>query len=243
MSNILIRKLELFGPLPVDDKKLLDDIVRPYRTVPPRTDVIRVGDAPDRVHLVLTGVACRYKLLSNGKRQIFGYLMPGDFCDLHVFILKAMDHTVATISSCHVVEIPRRRVLELAERPAIARAMWWVTLVDEATLREWLVNLGARDAETRIAHLFCELHLRLEAMGQTKDGEFDLPINQSELADTMGLSPVHISRSLKVLRQQELVVFRGGHIVIPDIKKLREMCGFDPNYLHLGGGKHDKGAS
>lgn len=241
MANVLTRKLELFGPLSADDKALLDDVVRRFRTVPARTDIIVEGDAPSDVHLILAGFACRYKFLPNGKRQIFGYLLPGEFCDQHVFILKAMDHTVATLSSCEVVEIPRQRVLELTTRPAIARALWWVTLVDEATLREWLVNLGARDAETRIAHLFCELHLRLESIGLSQNEEFALPINHAELADTMGLSLVHISRSLKVLREQGLVTFRSGQIVIHDIGRIREMCGFNPNYLHLEEGKYDRG--
>ncbi len=152
---------------------------------------------------MLEGFAYRYKLLPDGKRSIFAYLVPGDFCDLNIFILKAMDHSIATLSACTMVDIPRPRILELLERPAIARALWWATLVDEATLREWLVNMGRRDAETSIAHLFCEMHLRLKSIGLADGGEFRLPITQNELADTVGLSAVHVNRSLQKPAGQE----------------------------------------
>ena len=239
MANLLTRKLELFGPLPPADRSLLDDVIRDPHQVDAHQDIVREGDAPDEVNLVLEGFACRYKILPDGSRSIFAYLVPGDLCDLNIFILKAMDHTIATLSACTMVSIPRRRILELTERPAIARALWWTTLVDEATLREWLVNLGKRRADVRIAHLLCELHLRLTSVGLVEDGEFALPLTQSELADTMGMSPVHMNRSLQALRSQDLVVFKSRHLVIPDIDRLRAMSQFNPNYLHLDGGKRD----
>lgn len=239
MTNILTRKLELFGPLPDDDRKLLDQIIGQPRVIESRRDVIREGDSPDDVHLVLSGFAYRYKDLPEGNRQIFAYLLPGDFCDLHVFILKAMDHTIATLSRCQMVDIPRRHVLELLNRPAIARALWWVTLVDEATLREWVVNLGARDAFTRLAHLFCEVHLRLKSVGLADGGEFEFPVNQRELGETLGISAVHVSRTLQEFRTRELLAVRNGHIVLRDLRKLRQISGFDPNYLHLEAGKRD----
>ncbi len=236
MINILTRKLELFGRLSRIDKQLLDDVVTSPRVVEARQDLIREGDAPSDVILVLDGFACRYKVLPDGLRSIFAYLVPGDFCDFHIFILKAMDHGIATLSPCTIATLPRSRVLELTERPAIARALWWATLVDEAILREWLVNMGQRDAERSIAHLFCEIHLRLEAVGLAEGNEFSLPIKQAELADTMGLSTVHVNRSLQSLRARGLVTFKSGRIVIPDIDQLRSLCQFNPNYLHLEGG-------
>ena len=139
-----------------------------------------------------------------------------------------------------MVSIPRKRVLDLSERPAIARALWWTTLVDEATLREWLVNIGQRDAETSIAHLFCELHLRLKAIGLSDGGDFSLPVTQTELGDTMGLSTVHVNRSLQSLRAKRLITLRGGRLVILDVARLRAACQFNPNYLHFGPGKQDQ---
>jgi CRP-like cAMP-binding protein len=185
------------------------------------------------VRLILEGFACRYKLLADGRRQIMAYLVPGDFCDLHVFILKAMDHTIATLSPCRVVDIPRERILELTERSALARALWWATLVDEATLREWLVNIGARSAEERIAHLLCELLLRLRVVGLADGAEYELPITQAELADTMGLSSVHVNRVLQRLRGDGLITLKSKHLVILDVERLNAFGGFTPNYLYL----------
>jgi CRP-like cAMP-binding protein len=233
MTNRLTRKLEAFGPLPDDDKRLLDEVVRDARAIGPRTDLIREGDTPRDVNLILEGFACRYKVLPNGTRQIMAYLVPGDFCDLHVFILKVMDHTIATLSPCKLVKIPRPRILELMDRPAIARAFWWAALVDEATLREWLVNIGARTAEQRVAHLLCELLLRLETVGLTNGNTYELPITQAELAETVSLTSVYVNRVLQRLRRDRLITLSGKNLVILDIERLKAFSGFNPNYLHL----------
>ena len=233
MANVLTRKLESFAPLPEADKLLLDEVVREAQEVGPREDLIREGDAPTHVNLILEGFACRYKVLADGTRQIMAYLVPGDFCDLHVFILKQMDHTIATLSRCTVVKIPRARILELTERPAIARAFWWAALVDEATLREWLVNVGARPAEQRVAHLLCELLVRLRVVGLADGGQYELPLTQQELGDTTGLSNVHVNRVLQHLRREGLITLKDKKLVILDVERLEAFSGFTPNYLHL----------
>ena len=234
MANLLTRKLEAFSPLPEADRRLLDDVVRGHRDVETHQDLIREGERPENVQLILEGFACRYKLLPDGRRHIMAYLVPGDFCDLHVFILKTMDHSIATLSPCRVVPIPRIRILELVERPAIARAIWWATLVDEAVLREWLVNIGARSAEHRVAHLLCELLLRLETVGLTGNGSYELPLTQAEIADTMGLSHVHVNRVLQRLRADGMITLKNGALAVLDIPRLKSFSGFNPNYLHLG---------
>ena len=231
--NRLTRKLEAFGPLPDADRLLLDEVIRPAQAVGPRTDLIREGETPHHVNLILEGFACRYKILPTGRRQIMAYLVPGDFCDLHVFILKAMDHTIATLSPCTMVKISRSRILELLERPAIARAFWWAALVDEATLREWLVNIGARKAEERVAHLLCELLLRLETVGLTTGTQYALPLTQAELADTVGLTGVHVNRILQRLRRDGLITLKSKRLVILDEERLKAFSGFNPNYLNL----------
>ena len=237
MENLLTRKVELFGPVSDDDRRFLDDVVASPRTVPARTDIAQEGESPEHVRLILEGFACRYKTLRDGRRQIMAYLIPGDLCDFHVFILKEMDHSIGTLTASKVVNIPRRRILEMTERPAIARALWWMTLVDKATLREWLVNLGQRDAEARIAHLFCEMHLRLKSVGLADGGSFQLPITQADLADTMGISDVHANRALQTLRAKDLITFRQRQVEILDLGQLEALSGFDPSYLHLRGGK------
>ena len=233
MANLLTRKLEAFAPLSEADRHLLDAVIREARDVGSREDLIREGDAPGDVRLILAGFACRYKRLAKGRRQIMAYLVPGDFCDLHVFILKAMDHTIATLSPCRVVDIPRARILEMTERPALARALWWAALVDEATLREWLVNIGARSAEQRVAHLLCELLLRLRVVGLADGAEYELPVTQQELGDTTGLTNVHVNRVLQRLRGDGLITLTGKHLVILDVDRLNAFSGFTPNYLHL----------
>lgn len=228
------RKLEQFAPLGDEDRRLLDAVTSRPRRVGARTDLIREGERPDDVHLILDGFACRYKLLPEGQRQIVAYLVPGDFCDLHVFILSEMDHCIGTLSPCTVVDIPREAVLRLTERPAIGRALWWATLVDEAIPRERVVDLGRRPAEQRVAHLLCELLLRLRAVGLADGDAYELPVTQTELADGLGLSNVHVNRVLQALRGQGLVTLDGKAVTIPDPDGLMALGGFNPNYVHLG---------
>ncbi len=234
MTDALLRKLGSFCPLNREDAALIASLSTNPRSVNAHENIIREGEVPRNVHLVTSGFAIRYKLLKDGSRQIFAYLLPGDFCDLHVFLLDEMDHGIAALSDCTVVDIPRDAILRLTERPAIARALWWATLVDESTLREALVNMGRRQAEQRVGHFLCELLVRLEVVGLVSDDSFELPITQSDLADTMGLSNVHINRVLQQLRGKEFVTFGAKRLVVLDVEGLKRFSGFNPNYLHLG---------
>ena len=234
MPSPFVTKLKHGADLTDADCALLDELTIQTRRVGAREDLIRQGDRPDDVHLVMDGFACRYKVMEGGARLNMAYLVPGDFCDLHVAILDAMDHGIATLSPCTLVDIPRRVILELTDNhPRIARALWWCTLVDEGTLREWLVNLGRREANQRMAHLFCELHLRLRAVGLAGDDGFDLPLTQAELGDTIGVSNVHVNRTIQQLREARLVTWQGRRLTIPDVDRLRAYCDFEPAYLHL----------
>lgn len=234
MPNPFIRKLDGFERLHDEDRAWLLSLSSRPKHVDADQDLIREGDKPENVHLILEGFAMRYKITARGRRQIFAYMIPGDFCDLNVALLKKMDHSVGTLSPCQVVELSPSTIVELTERrPSLVRALWMCSLVDEATLREWLVNLGQRSAAQRISHLFCELHVRMQAVSLTDKGSFELPITQSELGDTMGLSIVHVNRSLKDLRESGLVTLRDERILIPDVIRLKEYADFDPSYLHL----------
>ena len=234
MDNALIRKFERLSPLNLEDKALLAHSTERSYKVGPHRDIIAEGQAPNDVHLIVSGMACRQKVTETGNRQIVAYLLPGDFCDLHVFILDQMDHTITTLTECQVVDIPRDTILRLTERPPIARALWWATLVDESTLREALVNLGQREAEERMAHFLCEMLTRLDAVGLAADNTFNLPVTQADLGDTLGLSTVHINRTLQRLRSRKLVTVDRRHVTILDPRALKSLCGFNPNYLHLG---------
>src|SRR5919199_5921213 len=165
-SNPLILKLESLATLSADDRAVLERISAKPQLVPARTDLIREGDKPDGVYLILDGIACRYKLRASGARQIMAYLVPGDCGDPDVAMLKAMDHSIGTLSDCQVVRIDLAAIQNLLEKhPQIAGALRKAQLVDEATLREWLVNVGRRSADERIAHLFCELLWRAGPLG------------------------------------------------------------------------------
>ena len=233
IGNPLARKLQAFARLSDDDIRMLDALVVDVRQVDARVDIIQEGDKPTDLRLVMEGFACRYKTLSGGKRHIMAYLLPGDFCDLHAFVLSEMDHSLGTLSPCRIVSIPQDRVSALMERPTIARAFWIAALVDEATLREWLVNIGGRPAEERVAHLLCELLLRLRTVGLANGDQYELPLTQMDLADTMGLSAVHMNRTLQSLRGGGLIEFKSKNLTILDYERLREFSGFNPNYLHL----------
>lgn len=234
MTNPFIAKLEHGAALSDDDRRALVRAIRDTRQIGARQDVIAEGQKPDNVHVVLDGFACRYKLLHDGERQIMAFLVPGDMCDLHITILGAMDHNIGTLGPCLMAFLPKDVLADLTEaRPAVNRALWWATLVDEGTLREWLVSMGRRPADKQMAHLFCELLLRLESVGKAKGNSFDFPVTQTDLGDTLGLSPVHVNRVLQQLRADGLIALSDKTLKVLDREGLEEFAGFDPNYLHL----------
>ncbi|MCJ2099711.1 Crp/Fnr family transcriptional regulator [Methylobacterium sp. E-046] len=241
MSNPLIMKLGYGARLTGDDRAVLQDLTRRTRRVARRTDISPEGERPENVHLVVEGFACRYKALTDGRRQIMAFLVPGDFCDLHVAILGEMDHSIGTSWGCTIVDIPRSAIEHLtAHHPRITRALWWATLVDEGTLRAWLVNMGQRDADRQIAHLVCELLVRLRIVGLVDEDSFEFPMTQDDLADTLGITSVHVNRVLQDLRGQGLLEWRSKRVRIPDVARLIAFAEFDPKYLHLRRRENDE---
>lgn len=239
--NPLILKLEQFTKLSLEDKHALNLAASEgVRQIGARADIIREGDRPQSLNLILSGWACRYKHLEDGRRQIISFFLPGDLCDSHVFILRQMDHSIGSLTPVTFAQIPRRRVEEITlKHPRITQAFWWDTLVSAAIQREWVVSLGQRDALERMAHLMCEIFLRLQAVGQTDGHSCDLPLTQAGLADAMGLSVVHVNRTLQELRSSRLIVLKGRTLTIPDLPALQDAAQFNPNYLHLDAeGRH-----
>ncbi len=234
MPTPFIRKLKNGVDLSEADQDALRNAVSRRRTFEAHQDIIAEGERPSDVHVVLEGFACRYKLLPDGTRQIMAWLLPGDACDLNVFGLGPMDHGIATLSASTIALIPNAALERLSkDSVAITRALWWATLVDEAILREWLVAMGRRPADQRIAHLFCELVARLTAVGLAEGGTVELPITQVELADTVGLTSVHVNRIIQQLRDQGMIVWREGMLDILRPQALQDFADFDPAYLHL----------
>jgi CRP-like cAMP-binding protein len=234
--NPLIQKLERFVPLSEADKLALTNATANTKTVNAHIDLIREGDRPSAVRVIMEGFAYRYKLLPNGGRQIVAYIVPGDICNAHVFILKRMDHAIATLSPCKIAELSGRDVLRItSEHPTITQALWWSTLVDEAVSREWITNIGRRSATVRIAHLLCEIYVRLSTVGLVENGKFELPITQIELADTVSITNIHANRVLNTLRRLNLIAMRGKYVKIIDLDALKVMADFSAHYLHLNG--------
>ncbi|TPN37857.1 Crp/Fnr family transcriptional regulator [Mesorhizobium sp. B2-3-3] len=229
----LIRKLEHFKKLSDEDKELLAKSVARTVEFGAGSDVIRKGDKPDYVHLLVDGWAGRYKLLPDGGRNIMAYLVPGDLCDVNVALLEEMDHSIGALSACKVALIPLAAIRNVMdENRTLARALWWGTLVDEAVLREWLVTVGSRPAQQRVGHLICEMLIRTEAVGLARGNSFDLPLTQQELADTMGMSLVHMNRTLQALRSKELITTNGHMVTVENLRALIKFSAFDPLYLH-----------
>jgi CRP-like cAMP-binding protein len=234
--HLLIRKLENFAELTDEEKIALLDAAGPVRAYGSHEDLIREGDQATGVAVIVSGFACRHKMLPDGRRQIIGYFLPGDMCDARVFILKKMDHTISTLAPSSVTTLSRDAVLEITSRfPRLTRAFWWNTLVEEAIGRQWLVSIGQRTALERVAHLFCEIYVRLQSVGLATPEGCELPVTQSELADTVALSTVHVNRTLKELRRVGLVSMSSKSLVIHDFAGLRSLAMFDPGYLHLEG--------
>ncbi len=231
--NPLLRKLAALSPLSDEDRRHLAQVAAHPVAVPARTDLIREGDTPRGVFLVLEGMACRYKILPDGTRQVLAFLIPGDLCDLDVSLLNAMDHAIGTLSPCCVAHIPTRTVGDLLDgHPGIARAMRLAALVEAATARQWLVNVGRRSCERRLAHILCEMLVRLRSVGLASDVGYDLLLTQVDLADATGMTSVHVNRCLQSLRKRGLIEIRGRRVVIPDLAALEAAADFDSGYLH-----------
>jgi CRP-like cAMP-binding protein len=234
--HLLIRKLENFAELADEERRSLHEAAGPVRVHGAHEDLIREGEQPNGVAVMVSGFACRHKMLPDGRRQIIGYFLPGDMCDARVFILKKMDHTISTLAPSTVTILSREGILDITSRYSrLTRAFWWNTLVEEAVGRQWLVSVGQRTALERIAHLFCEIFVRLQSVGLTTVDTCELPVTQSELADTVALSTVHVNRTLKELRRAGLVSMSSKSLVIHDFAGLRALAMFDPGYLHLEG--------
>lgn len=236
LIHLLIRKLQNFTELTDEEKVALYEAAGPVRSYGSHEDLIREGEHANGVAVIVSGFACRHKMLPDGRRQIIGYFLPGDMCDARVFILKKMDHTISTLAASSVTTLSREAILDITSRhPRLTRAFWWNTLVEEAIGRQWLVSIGQRTALERVAHLFCEIYVRQQSVGLATPEGCELPVTQSELADTVALSTVHVNRTLKELRRAGLVSMSSKSLVIHDFAGLRSLAMFDPGYLHLEG--------
>ena len=235
MPNALTRRLEEYTPLTDADRDELARLcAQSTHTIQAKHDLISEGDTPRSIFVILDGWACHYRSLENGRRQIVDFAIPGDLCDLNLFVLDRMDHSIGAVTRLKVAEVGRevfRRVV--TNFPNITTALWWVELVSKSIHREWIVNVGQRSARQRIAHLFCEMYLRLESVGLTEGFSCDFPLTQNEIAETTGLTSVHVNRSVQELRREGLIEFERRRLTIPDMLALQGAGLFNPDYLHI----------
>lgn len=196
--------------------------------------IVRSGIVLSQSMLLVDGFIARYKDLSEGQRQIMEIHVPGDFTDLHGFLLKRLDHSIAAMTRVRMAMFPHEGLERITERhPHLVRLLWLSSLMDSAIQRERILSIGRRPARARIAHLICELYLRLEVAGLAGEHRFELPLTQLDIADATGLTPVHVNRMLRELREQGLLTFRGGIAEIHDWQRLSDAAEFDADYLHL----------
>ena len=230
----LIAKLESIGTLTAEERDAIAGLPFRVRQIAENTDIVRDGDTPTESCLLIDGFLCRYKMLPDGGRQILAFHTSGDIPYLQSLHLRVMDHSIGALTPCRVAFIAHSALHEItAAYPGITALFWRDTLIDAAIFREWLTGVGRRTAHQRIAHLICEIHLRLKVVGLADNGGFELPITQAELADGLGLSTVHVNRVLQDLRRDGLIHSHGKYLGVTDWHALEEAGGFDPRYLHV----------
>lgn len=233
-NSLMILKLDSIFTLTDEEKRALQDLPMKIVELKADQDIVRIGDYPTHSCLILEGFTSIYKLNTDGKRQIMALHVPGDIPGLQSLHLERIDFSIASIGACTIGFIQHKDLRRICERyPRLSAAFWRETLVDASVLREWLLNIGRRDAYARIAHLLCEFLLRLKAVGLVENGAFDFPITQAELADATGISAVHMNRALQVLRRNGLIQTKRTRLIVPDWEKLKEAGEFDSLYLHL----------
>jgi len=234
MINPLVLKLERHDRLSDDEKRVLEGAISRVRVVEADEDIVHEGERPSESNLLLDGYAARYKIFSNGRRQITAIHVAGDFVDLHNFLVKTMDHGVLALTPCRVAVVPHATIEKITnEHPHLTRLLWLNTLVDGAIHREWLTAMGRLSATAHMAHFICELFLRLKAVGRADGDTIQLPLTQAELGDTLGLSTVHVNRVLQEMRKEGLIRWQGDALTVLDWERLTSVGEFTPTYLSL----------
>jgi CRP-like cAMP-binding protein len=230
----LLQKLDSIATLTPGERAALAELPFQVRHVPKERAVVEQGDRPGECCLVLDGLLCSYNLTAEGVRQITSLFVPGDMPDLQTLHLEVLDHSVGALAASRLAFVSHSALATITrEHPGVAAVLWRETLITGCIYSQWVVNCGRRSALARVAHLLCELYVRLRVVGLASEDAFELPLTQAELGDAAGLSTVHVNRVLQELRGDELIVSKGRLVHIPDWERLQHVGQFDPTYLHL----------
>lgn len=228
-----LAKIKSRHPLSAEEEAAIRAIIPPGKRVGRNSTIVHEGELLEASTLLLEGVMCRFKDLADGKRQITQVHIAGDFVDLHGFTLKRLEHDVMTLTDCVMTLVPHEQIRQLIEQwPRLGRLYWFSTNLDASMNREWELSLGQRSAAGRLATLFCELQVRLQVVG-LESARFNLGMSQSQLADSLGMTPVHVNRTLRLLREQRLLNYQRGEAHILDLEGLKSLAAFDERYLYL----------
>jgi CRP-like cAMP-binding protein len=238
----MVRKLEYRANFSEQDRDAIRKLPHRVKALEQHGYVIRQGDHAEYTCVLLSGYCIRHKIVDGGKRQIIAINMKGELVDLQNSLLLVADHSVQMLTRGEIAMIPREEIIEIAfERPEVGKAMWLDSMVDGSLSREWIANVGRRDARTRIAHLLCEFSLRLKHAGLGEQGQYELPMTQEQLGDATGLTPVHINRTMKGLQVDGLIERTSPRsIVIGDWRKLADAGDFQSAYLHMREGDTER---
>lgn len=229
-----LMKLRARDQVSTEEETAIRESVREIIRVPARRTVVRAHQLTDVCMILVSGMCFRRKDMADGRSLITEMHVAGDFTDLHSFTLKYLDHDIVTLTDCRFAIVPHERLKRITEQlPHLTRIYWFATNLDAAIHREWELSLGRRPAASRMAHLFCELYVRLGLVGLASDLRYDLPLTQETLAEALGLTPVHVNRTLQQLRAEGNVQFERGRVIITDWEALKRTAEFDPAYLYL----------
>ncbi|HEX8482507.1 MAG TPA: Crp/Fnr family transcriptional regulator [Allosphingosinicella sp.] len=232
--DLLLRKLETHSRLDEEDRQAILALPYTLRTLEAQSYTIREGDAPEVCAVLVSGFAYRQKLTGDGSRQIVAIHIPGEALDFQQLFLDVADHNVQTLTRAELAFISRTELQKLARsRASIGHAILVAILVEASIFREWVLNIGRRDARARLAHVLCEFAIRLEAQGLADENGYDLPMTQEQLADTLGLTPVHVNRTIMALEGEGFIVRDKRRIRFPDWRRMRDVGDFNQRYLHL----------
>jgi CRP-like cAMP-binding protein len=232
MIDKLLLKLRRFDMVSAEEEQALRGAMAGTATYRRGKAIVRAKEEQETSKVLIDGFVYRYKDLKDGARQTLQIAVPGDFIDLHSLLLKQIDHDMAGFTDCTIALLPHDRLRALIDdHPHLGRVLWLTTVVDAAIHREWMVSLGRRSAFSRLAHIFCELQVRLTAAGSAEHGTYELPLTQNDLAEMLGLTAVHVNRMLRQLRERRMLTFRKAVVEITDWDALVRAAEFDPFYL------------
>ena len=230
----LMAKFERSITLTQAERTAVDALPVRQESVKADQAILREGDRPKRSCLLVEGLAYNSKVTHNGGRQILAFHLPEDMPDLTSLHLEVRDSDTWALTDCTLGFVDHRDLNRFCdEQPRLAEFLWRSTLVDASVHREWTLNVGQREGLSRMAHIFCELLLRMETLGRAKDGSCALPLTQQDLAEATGLSPVYVNRMTQELRRLELISFTRGQLTVHDWDALAQLADFRADYLHL----------